>query len=227
MEKETENWISPMKPASGKAIIARSGEFTNITVQAERAREPFKNVVDCTLRYSGGLTYLPELTPSGQAATATILGYFRGNTASRMGNSAFPKPGSFYKDGQNQEAVAPFDPKKRYQQVLMQCPNAEWDGEGRVRFLLRADNVLVEFGVWYADRLAVRHYRRREGVTPINNPTSGVYKGSPLSVTAPLLLVGLVLGLCLLRRRVRRRRMGDVVAQQDAPPDARNDGACR
>lgn len=191
LEKEAENWILPMKPASGRAIITRKGEFMQITIQAKQAREPFKNVIDCTLRYSGGQTYLPELTPSGQAATATILGYFYGAAANRMGNSAFPKPGTFYKDGQNKEAVAPFDPEKRYEQILMQCPNAESDGTGRVRFLLLTNDVLVEFGFWYADHLAVRHYRRRERVMPINI-VSGSRDGSPLSVTAIPFLVGLV-----------------------------------
>lgn len=160
LEKEAENWIWPMKPASGTATVTRKGEFTYISIQAKQAKEPFKNVVDCMLRYSGGQTYLPELTPSGQAATATLLGYFYGAAANKMGNSPFAKPGTFYKDGQNSEAVAPFDPKQRYEQILMQCPNAEADGTGRIRFLLLADDVLVEFGYWYTDRLAVRHYRR-------------------------------------------------------------------
>lgn len=65
------------------------------------------------------------------------------------------------------EAVAPLDPKKHYQQVLMQCPDAESDDNSRVRFLLLAENTLIEVAASsaYGSKLAIRHYRRTDEVS--------------------------------------------------------------
>ncbi len=159
LKKRADNWILPMKPEKGQAIIERDGEFMKITIESEINRHPLKRVKQCSLRYSGGLTYYPELTPSGQSPLNTMLGYFYRAGANRSARSAFPKAGAFHKDGDNKEAVAPFHPKKRYKQVLMQCKNAESDRSGSLRFLLLANDILVEFG-GSAGKLAVRHYAR-------------------------------------------------------------------
>ncbi len=161
LKKHANNWTLPMEPAKGSASIARDGEFMKITIDAEITRHPLKNVVNCTLRYSGGLTYLPELTPQGHSSSRTMLGYFYKAGASRMPRSAFRKAGVFVKDGENKQAVTPFGPNNRYKQVLMQCPNAESDKSGSMRFLLLANDVLVEFG-GLQDQLAVRHYYRKK-----------------------------------------------------------------
>jgi len=161
LKKRANNWTLPMEPAQGSVSIKRDGEFMKITIDARITRHPLKNVTNCTLRYSGGLTYLPELTSDGQSSARTILGYFYKPGASRIARSAFRKSGVFVKDGQNKQAVEPFDPKKRYKQVLMQCSNAESDKSANMRFLLLADDVLVEFG-GYQDQLTVRHYYRKK-----------------------------------------------------------------
>ncbi len=156
LKKYANNWSLPMEPAKGSATIKRDGEFMKISIDAEITRHPLKNVVNCRLRYSGGLTYLPELSPEGQSSRRTMLGYFYKAGASRMPRSAFRKAGVFVKDGENKQAVEPFGPNNRYKQVLMQCLNAESDKSGRMRFLLLANDVLVEFG-GLGDQLAVRH----------------------------------------------------------------------
>ena len=174
LEKWSDDWSTPMqspplqailsstgeltslaKPTSSYAVISRNGELTQITLRAQRTTETLPNVSDCTLRYSGASTYLPELGPEGQKSTATLLGYFYRNGGAPSGG--------FYDDCANRDAVAPFDPKKRYKQVLMQCQGAESAESDRVRFLLLAGDVLVEFGASapYGKPLAVRHYRRQ------------------------------------------------------------------
>jgi len=151
LEKESADWTKPMSPATGHAEIKRQGDRTLISITADRNEEPMQNVEDCELRYSGGSTYLPN----GQDPSETLLGYFYEGGESRAG--------SFYKAGDNQEAVAPFDPMKRYKQVLMQCSKAEAPDAVRVRFLLLAGDTLVEFAAArpFDGSLSVRHYRRQ------------------------------------------------------------------
>lgn len=151
LERESADWTKPLSPATGHAEIRRQGDRTLITITTERNEEPLWNVVDCELRYSGGSTYLPK----GQDAGETLLGYFYAGGQTRAS--------SFYKAGDNQEAVAPFDPTKRYKQVLMQCDKAEAPDAVRVRFLLLAGDTLVEFAAArpFDGPLAVRHYRRQ------------------------------------------------------------------
>lgn len=192
MERGTKDWASPMEPRKGRAIIKQNGEFTQITIDAEQATEPLLNATDCTLRYSGGLTYRPE--QSDIASVSTILGYFLPTGAHRLRvpredidrihrqirvpntNKALAVneilTGTFWGNRTNKEAVAPFDPKKNYRQVLMQCGKAESDESSRLRFLLLAGDTLVEFGAeapyipWMQGdpdvTLHVRHYRRAQ-----------------------------------------------------------------
>ena len=149
LEKESSNWSSPMYAASGHAKIERDGEYFRISIVSKNASEPLLDVKSCLLRYSGGLTYQSDGT-----AHNTLLGYF--------GSSGTGIAGRFGRDGENREAVMPFDPAKRYKQVLMQCENAESLSSPRVRFLLLAGDTLVEFGATtpFGTGLAVRHYRR-------------------------------------------------------------------
>lgn len=154
--REASNWLGPMREAHGHARIRRdAGGDARIDVRAGQAAEPVLDVEDCGLRYSGGLTYFPQMTPAGQSPQLTTLGYFYAGGGT--------KPGSFGDDGDNAAAVAPFDPRKRYRQVLMQCANAEAPDNDRVRFLLLAGDVLVEFAVGKSSTgtdLHVRHYER-------------------------------------------------------------------
>lgn len=146
LEKETEDWTKPMKPRAGRAVIKRHDEYMRITVTADEENEPFLNINDCTLRYSGGSTFLPKLVQEGQVAEHTIFGY---------------RVGDMWQDGSNKEAVSPLDPKKRYKQVLMQCDKAESPDSDRVRFLLLAGDVLVEVGARDPfGPVSVRHYHR-------------------------------------------------------------------
>ena len=156
LKREATNWLGPMHEARGHARIRRDADGNaRIDVHAEQAAEPVRDVEDCALRYSGGLTYFPQVTAAGQSPQLTTLGYFY--------DGGGTKPGSFGADGANAAAVAPFDPRKRYRQVLVQCANAEAADNDRVRFLLLAGDVLVEFAVatpFSGKDLHVRHYER-------------------------------------------------------------------
>jgi hypothetical protein len=76
LERETRDWTSPMKSAVGRAAIKHSGDYFEISVAADQPEEPFPNVEDCVLRYSGGSTFLPEPGTDVQKATGTFLGSF-------------------------------------------------------------------------------------------------------------------------------------------------------
>lgn len=143
LQKESVNWSSPMTNHEGTADIYQDGEFTRITVAAASSFDPFNNVSGCLLRYSGGSTYLPKITPDGKIDEMnTLLGYM-------------------LRHGPHPDAIAPFDVRKRYKQVLMQCAGAEEPDWPRARFLLLAGDTLIEFGygtTWGS--LAIRHYQR-------------------------------------------------------------------
>lgn len=154
LERGADNWTAPLQPMAGTADIHRVGEAFRITLQTG-AGAPLVDATDCPLRYSGGLTYLPKLTGQGQqSAERTALGDF-----SSTGNGL---DASFANDGAADAALAPLNTKKRYRQVLMQCDQAEADGNDRVRFLLLSGDWLLEFATEAPDgrKLAVRHYRR-------------------------------------------------------------------
>ncbi len=138
---DTADCEKPMQPATGHASIRHDSDLVRMSVSAPDAREPFPNVNDCTLRYSGGSTYLPDENPNDE--TNTALGYIDAAEA--------------------RAALAPLDRRKRYKHVLMKCAGAESLNSDRIRFLLLAGDSLVEIG--YAGtpgqrQLAVRHYRR-------------------------------------------------------------------
>lgn len=154
LERGAENWTDPLQPMAGTADIHRVGEAFSITLHTG-AGAPLADATDCPLRYSGGLTYLPMLTGHGQQrADRTALGDFY-LTGSGQGVS-------FDNDGAADAALAPLNTKKRYRQVLMQCEQAEADGNERVRFLLLSGDWLLEFATEAPDgrKLGVRHYRR-------------------------------------------------------------------
>lgn len=150
-----ENWTKPLQPMAGIADIRRVGDEFRITIKSG-AKEPLSDVTDCRLRYSGGLTYLPERTATGQqSAQLTSLGYFYEGGGWRAG--------TFWDDGSVDAALAPLDPKKRYRQVLMQCDEGEDDQSSRLRFLVLSGDTLLEFAADspYGTRdLSVRHFRR-------------------------------------------------------------------
>lgn len=161
LEKMTYDWTKPMQVDAGQAVIKRKGDYFQMTMATYKDEDPFvanpfRNVTDCTLRYSGGLTYLPRLVPEGQDPLQTVFGYFY--------SAGTKRSGSFWREGVNKEAVAPLDPGKRYKQVLMQCKNAEAPDSISVRFLVLAGDILVEVGATspLGGTLSVRHYRRKK-----------------------------------------------------------------
>ena len=147
LEKEFVDWQPASVPAGfGATIYAENG--------ATRIR--FRNGDDgpkeepCELRYSGGKTYIPGSAGLGSSSTDTPLGYL----PAISGISQFdPSP---------KEPFAPLDPKVQYPQVLVQCPQGEWPDSERVRFLLRANDTLIEV-TWEpgGTRLVMLHYRRQ------------------------------------------------------------------
>ncbi|UCV17515.1 hypothetical protein [Ferribacterium limneticum] len=138
--KETTDWKSSMSRRAGKADIYRDGDFVRINTASGSEAGPFIDVSGCTLRYSGGSTYLPKLKANGEIEEMSSL----------LGPTHAPHP----------EVIAPFDVRKRYKQVLMQCVGAEEPDSLRARFLVLAGDTLVEFEYTPWDMLPARHYRR-------------------------------------------------------------------
>jgi hypothetical protein len=110
----------------------------------------------CELRYSGANSLAPD------GASSTVLGSVTGLT-----DAGFPT---------TEAAFAPLDPRKRYRQVLVQCPQGEWPDNRTVRFFFIARDVLVEvYRGWGSGDLAIRHWRR---VGPLR-------RGAPFVALAP------------------------------------------
>lgn len=153
LEKYTDDWRKPMHPLYAIAEIKQENEHTHITIEAKESddphantNEPFSNVKNCLLRYSGGSTIIPELGTNGQKPDKTLFGDMHGK---------------MYEEGENKEAVAPFNPRKKYRQILMQCEKAESPESDRTRFLFYTGKYLVEVGKRYPnDPISIRHYRR-------------------------------------------------------------------
>ena len=142
---QTPDWNQPLQPARGDAVIGYRRNAMVIRTKAASPLAVMPDVSDCTLRYSGGVTYLPD--PAAERNTA--LGDYKGAYAA--------------------EALAALNPHLRYKQVLMQCEGAESDDSDRVRFLLHARDRMIEIGApdsvsgLFSDgtaRFAVRVYRR-------------------------------------------------------------------
>lgn len=163
--KSYENWKVSLGIPAVSLEIRADGENMKVTSNTEGSLvPPLQNVQDCTLRYSGGTTYLwsregvinagYEEHPSYQSSTP--LGDLSGYYSLR---ATIP--------GQNQESVdmgvfAPFDPDKHYDQILMQCSGAEAIDTNRVRFLLLTEDALIEFATETPTRrtVFVRQYQR-------------------------------------------------------------------
>lgn len=145
------------------AEIYKEGELTRISFQTGTERSTRTSLTrsapdatGCVLRYSGGSTYLPKMEGTAQSWTKTMLGYFYDDFRS----GGVRHTGRVQPD--NSLVFAPFDPKKRYKQVLVQCEAGESLENDRVRFLLLAGDTLVEVAAEqpYKASIFVRHYRR-------------------------------------------------------------------
>lgn len=151
LQRSFEDWQAVDSGGQVTASVFQDGEATRIAFRSDgAARPPVEDGQGCTLRYSGGSTYLPAKGSHATTGTETALGYLPG--ISRY---------SAFADG----PVAPFeplDPKKRYRQVLVQCPEGEWEDNNRVRFLLLANDTLLEFArePGQGKPVIVRHFRR-------------------------------------------------------------------
>lgn len=135
---QTPDWNQPLQPVKGRAVIRYRHGGVVINTVAATALMVFPDVSNCTLRYSGGVTYVPD--PGRTQYTA--LGGYTGKYADQV--------------------LAELDPSKRYKQVLMQCKGAESDDTDRARFLLHARNYMIEIGSLSGDpnHVAARVYRR-------------------------------------------------------------------
>ena len=151
LEKSFSQWQPNQSTPQGSALVYRDGGKTRITFASEApVASPVENAAGCVLRYSGGLTYLPEKGSHATTSTHTVLGYLPGIS----GYSQF-KPGPV-------EVFAAMNPKFRYKQVLVQCAEGESSDTNRVRFVLLAGNTLIEVARDDArgSPVVARHFRR-------------------------------------------------------------------
>jgi len=166
--------ISEQEPTH-TAIISNEGELSKITFQT-KATFP-EDAVGCVLRYSGGTTYLPKYyestiegdptlkTVTNQEWSNTMFGdlekdcfgkiYVTGAGSKNLGNQCTSSADNGY-------ALAPLDPQKQYQQVLVQCPEGESTDSDQMRFLLLNGDTMVEFSARgpYNEDLYIRHFHR-------------------------------------------------------------------
>lgn len=149
------------KPAPlARAWIARTDARTLLHFEADPASvAAVATPSRCELRYSGGASQLPQNRSHAASQTDTVLGYLPAYTLA----ANLDQPGPV-------APFAPMDPRRRYRQVLVQCPGAgEWPDNRNTRFLFLAGDVLVEVMKGQrSDRptgsrptpLVIRHWRR-------------------------------------------------------------------
>lgn len=137
----------PSAPAHAPhwATISRDGDRSWIDYATAAGR------YRCELRYSGGSTYRLQDGQHGSSATDTALGYLP--AVSRNFHAGGPGP---------VDALAPLDPRKRYRQVLVLCPEGEAEDNRSVRFLLLAGDTLLEIhrDAAHGPLVQMRHYTR-------------------------------------------------------------------
>lgn len=132
------------------ARIETDGSTTRISIQSSGEQAvPIRDVVNCTLRYSGGVT------PLGQAP----LG--KPNYIGKSGNRVIEDPARRNPCG-GLNGLDPLDSNTRYKQVLMQCEGAEAQRDDSVRFMLRNGDTLIEIASeGPADKqVHIRHFSR-------------------------------------------------------------------
>ncbi len=127
-----------------KARITRQDGSTFISFQStNHPSSPIADASECQLRYSGGLTFLPAKGKESAMSRETVLGYL----------GTYPIKGLT-------EVLKPFNPRKRYKQVLIQCQQGESLDNRRTRYLLLAKDTMIELA---SDNWAieyVRHFKR-------------------------------------------------------------------
>jgi hypothetical protein len=170
LEKSYENWKLAPEKTEGILDIRADGEYIKATLNTEASLQPpLQDVRDCTLRYSGGTTYLWshaglknvgfEDHPSYESSTplGDLSGYYSLRAAVPWKN---PEP-------IDMSVFALFDPNKKYEQILMQCTGGETLNSDRVRFLLLVDGVLIEIATETPNRrpVFVRQYERVTSVS--------------------------------------------------------------
>ena len=153
------NFVPVEAPGEVNAVITQANNVARITLRsAQPLYAPLENATNCTLRYSGGST------PFGFGTAEHAARFFEGVLP------LFIRPNL-------PQGFELLDPKKRYKQVLLQCPEAEMPNNDRVRFLLLVGDVLLEIAADQTERknLHVRHFeRKKEGGTLIDHPSEPI-----------------------------------------------------
>jgi hypothetical protein len=139
------NWFRDKTLASGtKGVIRRNGDSTFVTFKSTKSPySPIADTEQCQLRYSGGLTYLPSTDPEAALSRETALGYL-----------------STYPIEELAELMQPLNPYNRYKQVLLNCEQGESLNSQRTRYLLLANDIMLEVASdsWAPEY--VRHFKR-------------------------------------------------------------------
>lgn len=142
----------------GSADISRLGGATRITIRTRHPKSPpLRDVADCELRYSGGLTHYSmkgsiSHTPLGDA-----------DDLGKDANRGFDYKGYNWLNADGKiNGLEPLEQDKRYPQVLMQCSDAEMQNNDMVRFLLLAGDTLIEVAsrAPACEPLYIRHFKR-------------------------------------------------------------------
>lgn len=168
LEKTYEDWqVLPESP-KGSLNIGVDSEYMRATTKNEGSlHPPLADVKNCTLRYSGGESYLwSREGVQGNSGGKTYTSY---TSSTPFGNiSGFHVLRAVYEGMPHKLAAVDMnvfvslDTTKRYQQILMQCQGGEEPGTDRVRFIMLIDDDLIEVATETSSRqpVYIRHYHR-------------------------------------------------------------------
>lgn len=149
--RKRDNWIRLNDSTyNTKARITRKKGSALISFESLKPpSSPIGDASECQLRYSGGLTYLPAENMEAAMSSETVLGYL----------STYPIEGL-------SDTLKPLNPKKRYRQVLVNCPEGESLNSRRTRYLLLAGDTMIELA---SDNVAIEYIRhfKRDGIDQI------------------------------------------------------------
>lgn len=160
LDKSYEDFTVSSVQQQGGAEIFLDGETPRITIKSNADRDATLNdTTGCTLRESGAFTPTWKKGDIRQ----TVLGDLYPLVTSRGYDYLGKGEGWVNKATGEINGLEPFKQEAaRFRQILMQCGEGEKQGLERVRFLLLANDTLVEVGtgLLHGTPLYVRHYRR-------------------------------------------------------------------
>lgn len=172
LDKSFEDFTVSNVQQQGDADIYLDGVTPRITIKSSADKDSVLNdTIGCTLRESGALTPTWKMGDIRQ----TVLGDLYPLVTSR-GYDYVGKGEDWVNKATGEiNGLEPFKQEDaRFRQILMQCDEGEKQGREVVRFLLLANDILVEVGtgLLHGTPVHIRHYRRPSGSVQVAGGSS-------------------------------------------------------